>query len=100
WGSVLATPPLKRNQFGATLGGPLQRDRTFFFATYSALRQPTSTFLNSAVVPTALERTGDFSASRTLPRDPATGQTFVCNGVTGVVCANRLHPVGIESIKP
>jgi len=98
WGSVLATPPLKRNQFGATLGGPLQRDRTFFFATYSGLRQTTSTFLNSAVVPTALERTGDFSASRTLPRDPATGQTFVCNGVAGVICPNRLDPVAMKII--
>ena len=29
------------------------------------------------------ERTGDFSASRTMPIDPATGQTFVCNGVVG-----------------
>ena len=52
----------KRNQFGATLGGPLQRDKTFFFVSYSGLRQTTSTFLNTAIVPTALERTGDFSA--------------------------------------
>src|SRR5215208_5888874 len=37
WGAVLATPPLKRNQFGATLGGPLRHDNTFFFGTYSGL---------------------------------------------------------------
>ena len=52
WGAVLDKPPFKRNQFGATLGGPLQHDRTFFFVTYSGLRQNTSTFLNTATVPT------------------------------------------------
>ena len=98
WGAVLATPPLKRNQFGATVGGPLRRDKTFFFGTYSGLRQTTSTFLNTAIVPTALERTGDFSQSRTLPTDPATGQTFACNGVVGVICPNRLDPVAMKII--
>src|SRR5436190_7310703 len=98
WGAVLATPPLRRNQFGATLGGPLRRDKMFFFATYSGLRQTTSTFLNTAIVPTALERTGDFSQSRTLPTDPATGQTFACNGVAGAICPNRLDPVAMNII--
>jgi hypothetical protein len=98
WGAVLATPPLKRNQFGATLGGPIRRDNTFFFGTYSGLRQTTSTFLNTAIVPTPLERAGDFTQSRTLPTDPATGQTFTCNGVVGVICANRLDPVAMKII--
>lgn len=98
WGAVLATPPLKRNQFGATLGGPLRRDKTFFFGTYSGLRQTTSTFLNTAIVPTPLERAGDFSQSRTLPTDPATGQTFNCNGIVGVICPNRLDPVAMKII--
>ena len=98
WGAVLATPPLKRNQFGATFGGPLRRDKTFFFGTYSGLRQTTSTFLNTAIVPTPLERTGDFSQSRTLPTDPATGQTFACDGVLGVICPNRLDPVAMKII--
>src|SRR4029453_10202118 len=98
WGAVLATPPLKRNQFGATLGGPLRRDKTFFFGTYSGLRQTTSTFLNTAIVPTALERVGDFSQSGTRPTDPATGQTFVCNGVVGLICPTRLDPVAMKII--
>src|SRR5262245_4179805 len=63
WGSTLATPPLHRNQFGVTFGGPIRKNKTFFFASYSGLRQNTSTFLSSAIVPTALERVGDFSQS-------------------------------------
>jgi hypothetical protein len=98
WGSLLDKPPFERNQYGGTLGGPIKQSQTFFFTSYSGLRQTTNTFLNTAIVPTALERTGDFSASRTLPVDPATGQPFVCNGVTGVICANRLDPVAMKII--
>ena len=65
WGSQLDTPPLKRNQFGGTLGGPIAHEPDLLLRSYSGLRQTTSTFLNNAIVPTALERTGDFSASRT-----------------------------------
>ena len=63
WGSQLERPPFRRNQFGGTLGGPIKRDKTFFFASYSGLRQTTSTFLSGAIVPTALERIGNFTAS-------------------------------------
>ncbi len=82
WGSVVARPPYRRNQFGGTIGGPIIRDKTFFFFSYAALRQMTNQFLSGATVPTALERIGNFSASPgTGPRDPITGATFVCNGV-------------------
>ncbi|OFW05857.1 MAG: hypothetical protein A3H96_15640 [Acidobacteria bacterium RIFCSPLOWO2_02_FULL_67_36] len=98
WGSRLDKAPFERNQFGGTLGGPIKLNQTFFFGSYSGLRQTTSTFLNTAIVPTALERAGDFTASKTMPTDPATGQTFTCNGVTGVICANRLDPVAMKII--
>jgi hypothetical protein len=98
WGSQLARPPFHRNQFGATLGGPIKRDKTFFFFSYSGLRQTTSSFLSGAIVPTALERTGNFTASGTKPVDPATGRAFVCNGVTNVICPNRLDPVAMKII--
>lgn len=40
-------PPFRRNQFGASVGGPIKRDRTFFFVNYEGLRQSlTSTQLN------------------------------------------------------
>ncbi|MEP7340042.1 MAG: carboxypeptidase regulatory-like domain-containing protein [Acidobacteriota bacterium] len=98
WGSQLAKAPLRRNQFGGTIGGPIQRDKTFFFFSYSGLRQTTSSFLSGAIVPTALERTGNFTASGTKPVDPATGAAFVCNGVTNVICPNRLDPVAMKII--
>ena len=98
WGSTQARPPLKRNQYGGTFGGPLAKDRTFFFGSYSGLRQTTQTFLNNAIPPTALERTGDFSQSRTIPTDPATGQLFSCNGAVGVICQGRLDPVSMKIV--
>jgi hypothetical protein len=98
WGSQLDTPPLNRNQYGGTVGGPIAKNQTFFFGSYSGLRQKTSTFLNSATVPTALERLGDFTQSKIIPTDPATGQAFSCNGVVGVICANRLDPVATKII--
>jgi hypothetical protein len=54
-----------------TVGGPIVRDRTFFFFGYSGLRQRQSNFANTAEPPTELERQGDFSKSRqTKPKDP------------------------------
>ena len=99
YASLLERSPFHRNQFGGTLGGPLRRDKTFFFFAYSGLRQTTSSFLNNAIVPTDLERLGNFSASATKPTDPANNATFTCNGVSGVICANRLDPVATKIIR-
>jgi hypothetical protein len=105
WGSSLQKAPYHRNQFGGTIGGPIKTDKTFFFASYSGLRQITSTFLSGAIVPTAAERAGDFRASSgAVPKDPATGTslltatTFSCLGVSGVICANRIDPVARKII--
>jgi outer membrane receptor protein involved in Fe transport len=98
WGSTLAKAPFHRNQFGATIGGPIKHDKAFLFFSYSGLRQATSTFLSGARVPTALERIGNFTASATKPTDPATNAAFVCNGVANVICANRLDPVAMKII--
>src|SRR2546421_1023452 len=98
WGSTLARAPFHRNQFGATLGGPIKHDKAFFFFSYSGLRQTTSSFLSGAVVPTALERIGNFTASGTKPVDPKNGLAFVCNGVTNVICPDRLDKVAVKII--
>ncbi len=62
-----SVPPLRRNQFGGTIGGPVRlphyngRDRTFFFVGAELVRQTLGSTVSTTIVPTALERTGDFS---------------------------------------
>jgi len=91
WGS-LTTSPLHRNQYGGSIGGPIRRNKTFFFGTYSGLRQITSSFLNTAIVPTSLERIGDFSQSKVMPIDPMTSAPFP----GGVIPKNRLDPTALN----
>ena len=91
-----ARPAFKQNQFGATIGGPVVKDKTFFFVSYEGfvLRQGTT---NLTTVPTAAMRTGDFSAAK-IPAifDPLS--TTLANGVYtrtpfagNMVPANRLN---------
>jgi hypothetical protein len=75
-GGTSARDPLDRNQYGAAGGGPIRKDKTFFFASYSGLRQTETYYRNTAVVPTARERAGDFSQSSIKPRDPLTNAAF------------------------
>lgn len=53
-------PPFTQNQFGANVGGPVLKDKLFFFSSYEGFRQRKGSILTTWV-PTAAERTGDFS---------------------------------------
>jgi hypothetical protein len=64
--------PYHRNQFGGTVGGPIIHGKTFFFFSYGGLRQITDKLESGAVVPTPLERLGDFTQSATIPNMPGT----------------------------
>jgi hypothetical protein len=92
WGALTAAP-LRRNQFGGSLGGPIRRDKTFFFGTYSGLRQNIGQFLNSAVVPTTLERSGNFSQSKAKPNDPLNGNAPFAGGL---IPSSRFDPVALK----
>jgi len=82
-------PVLRYNQFGASIGGPIRKDRTFFFANYEGIRNNRQNTI-LASVPTAAERRGDFSSLTTVVRNPATGTPYPGN----VIPASQLDPVG------
>jgi outer membrane receptor protein involved in Fe transport len=100
-------PSLAWNQFGGTLGGPIKRDKLFFFGNYEAFRERRvgTTILNS---PTTAERGGDFSDTRaaggalimifdptTTRPDPAAAGRFVRTAFPGnMIPASRINRVG------
>src|SRR5690349_14931898 len=91
-GSTRAKDPLRRNQYGATFGGPVRKDKTFFFADFERTNVREGQDFNN-VVPTQANRSGDFSSllagSRpTLILDPLTRTPFPGN----IIPANRISP--------
>jgi len=54
-------PPFKQNQFGGTIGGPIKKDKTFFFASYEGRRVVQGVVSQQVNVPTSTEAGGDFS---------------------------------------
>jgi len=65
--------PLKRNDFGGTVGGPIRKDKTFFFFDYEGLRESTSAQSGSMGVPSPCERGENPAATVTCPGTPALG---------------------------
>ncbi len=71
---------LKQNQFGATIGGPIRKGKSFFFGSYEGLRS-VEQFPGTAQVLTAAQRNGDFSATSTPIFNPATGVAYPNNQI-------------------
>ncbi len=72
------TPRYQRNQFGATIGAPIRKNRTFFFGDFEITRFAAGQTLVTDV-PTALERAGNFNGSGLIAVDPTTGQPIPGN---------------------
>ncbi|MFN7919776.1 MAG: TonB-dependent receptor [Bryobacteraceae bacterium] len=95
-----AKPAFRRNEFGAAIGGPIRKDRTFFFADYQGirLRQPRTVI---STIPTLAQRqwisSGDFSGLGTTIFDPtsvAAGQRVAFPG--NRIPAARLDPAALK----
>src|SRR5581483_11590469 len=79
---------LRRNQFGAAVGGPIIRNKMFLFGNYDGSRIRQGLF-RSGVVPTAAQIGGDFSGFNKVIRDPQTSQPFPGN----IIPRSRLDPI-------
>ncbi|MDP2991555.1 MAG: TonB-dependent receptor, partial [Kiritimatiellota bacterium] len=88
-------PKLVYNQFGATLGGPIKRDKLFYFLSYEGTsdRKNASQF---GTVSTAAIKKGDMSASPRLVYDPLTGDEAGANRIAfsgNIVPPSRISPI-------
>ena len=93
-------PDSKRDQGGFSIGGPIKKDRTFFFADFEKVRAiSSSSYLTS--VPTLAERTGDFSATANAIYDPNVNCAAAPNVVrpqVGFNCSGQ--PIGTANVIP
>ncbi len=88
-------PPLRQNQYGATFGGRIVRDRTFVFAYYEGLRARVGTVQN-VVVLTDAQRAGNLAGVTPAPRDPQAGNQPFPNGV---IPTSRIDPIAAQLIE-
>lgn len=96
---AISKAPLRKNQFGGTIGGPVRlpryngRDKTFFFFSYERRRERNGTTRSDILLPSMAERRGDFSQSR-LPagRAVAAPETVTVQNPQGAPFPNNIIP--------
>jgi hypothetical protein len=87
---------LKRNQYGGTIGGPIKKDRIFFFAAYQGTKRRSDPADRTGFVPTQRMLAGDFSGCDfAQARDPATGLNYPNNQVPVI----QFSPQALEIVK-
>jgi hypothetical protein len=96
-------PPFKRNQFGGTIGGPLVRNKLFYFGNYEGLREVKSLTAISSI-PLAAARQGNFAGGRPIydpltrvqqPNGTITAQQFPGN----VIPSNRISATSLTAMQ-
>src|SRR5688572_8541061 len=86
---------LKRNQFGGAIGGPIVKQKLFFFGTFQGTRLRNTPAGLIRFVPTEAQRRGDFSGISRALVDPVTRQPVPGN----IIPASRLNPVSLYFLK-
>ena len=97
----LARPPLHQNQFGVNLGGPIVKDKVFFFFSWER-EKLTSGSITTFTLPTTAEVGGDFSAllPATVIYDPTTGLPFPNNSIAGRIDPTAARIITLVSPAP
>jgi len=88
----IVRPPFKLNQFGGTVGGPIRKNKTFYFVSVQDESRRSSPSPVSVTVPTAAEHIGNFSALASSIYDPTTAKPFPGN----IIPTARLDPVSVK----
>ena len=92
---TLAKPAFNRNEYGGSVGGPIRKNKLFYFGSFEGLRlvQSTTTQLSD---PTANMFTGNFTTIPTVIKDPLAGGTpFAGN----IIPTNRISPISQQFLK-
>ncbi len=90
----LGKSPLHQNQYGANLGGPIKKNKAFFFFSWEHESLISASPIN-ATVPTTAELEGNFSGDPQVIYDPTTGLPFPGN----VIPQNRIDPTALKIVQ-
>ncbi|MGA2725378.1 MAG: TonB-dependent receptor [Bryobacteraceae bacterium] len=94
--AVFVKPTLQRNQFGATIGGPIVKNKLFFFADYEGFRQ-LQRYLNFDSIPSMTDRQGILPVSVV---DPLTGVVYPANTQIPVAQLNPFAATVLAGLPP
>jgi hypothetical protein len=86
---------LRRNQYGGTIGGPVRRDKIFFFFGFQGTPTRTAPPQTIDYVPTAAALNGDFSTLDSAACQSSHKQRTIVNPATGVPFANSMVPASL-----